>query len=161
MAFEKKKRKVDKRLHWGRGGRFLKSKGKGVKGLDFYTSSQRRVDNKIEDEDMNFEVIDWGENPESSRSKYVWTFINVEGEKIMFVNDRYQSQSPSMTVTNNAGNVVNELNDLLYKQGFNDVVENMIYCDTQGSWDKYDALTDRFSPCDNEEVERILSKIHN
>lgn len=44
MASEAKKRKVDKRHHWGRGGNFLKSPDgyKGVKGLDFYTPSQRQ-----------------------------------------------------------------------------------------------------------------------
>lgn len=42
MASLKKLRKVSKKLHWGRGGRYLKHKGKGVKGLHFYTSSQRK-----------------------------------------------------------------------------------------------------------------------
>jgi hypothetical protein len=50
MASEKKKRKVDKRLHWGRGGRFLKAKGKGIKRLDFFTSSQRRINNDLRKE---------------------------------------------------------------------------------------------------------------
>jgi hypothetical protein len=158
MSSEKKKRKVDKRLHWGRGGNFLKEKGKGIKRLSFYTSTQRRVDNKIKD--MDFEVIIWGEGPDSSRSKYVWTFIKVDDEKMMFVNDRYHQQSPSMTVTNNAENIVNELDDLLYSQGFNDVVEEIIYCDTRGSWDKYDALSDSFKPCKKSYVERILNRIN-
>lgn len=47
MSSESKKRKVDKKLHWGRGGRFLKASGKGTKRLDFFTSSQRRKNNKI------------------------------------------------------------------------------------------------------------------
>lgn len=47
MASENKKRKTDKRLHWGRGGGFLKEKGKGIKRLSFFTSSQRNL-NKIE-----------------------------------------------------------------------------------------------------------------
>ncbi len=46
MASEKKKRKVDKRLHWGRGGGFLKHVGKGIKRLMFFTSSQRKENNK-------------------------------------------------------------------------------------------------------------------
>ena len=50
MSSENKKRKVDKRLHWGRGGSFLKAKGKGIKGLDFFTSSQRRLNNDIKEE---------------------------------------------------------------------------------------------------------------
>lgn len=49
MSAENKKRKVDKRLHWGRGGGFLKAKGKGIKRLDFFTASQRQVNKKIED----------------------------------------------------------------------------------------------------------------
>ena len=160
MASEKKKRKVDKRLHWGRGGRFLKETGKGIKGLSFYTPSQRRIDNQIELEDMmNFEIIAWGENPEDSRSKYVWTFIEHDGKKMTFVNDRFQSQSPSMTVTNNASTVVEELNGLLYGQGFSEKVEEIIYCDTDGSWDRYNAVSDSFQPCDNAEVELILSKM--
>ena len=48
MASEKKKRKTDKRLHWGRGQSFCKTKGKGIKGLDYYTPSQRQVDKKID-----------------------------------------------------------------------------------------------------------------
>jgi len=47
MASEKKKRKVDKKLHWGRGGRFLKEVGKGIKRLSFFTSSQRQINKKI------------------------------------------------------------------------------------------------------------------
>lgn len=45
MASENKKRKVSKKLHWGRGGNFLKEKGKGVKGVSFFTSSQRKLNN--------------------------------------------------------------------------------------------------------------------
>ena len=48
MASEKKKRKVDKRLHWGRGRGFLKHKGKGIKGVDFYTPSERQENKKVE-----------------------------------------------------------------------------------------------------------------
>ena len=48
MASEKKKRKTDKRLHWGRGKYFCKRKFKGIKGLHYYTPSQRQVDKKIE-----------------------------------------------------------------------------------------------------------------
>lgn len=47
MSSEKKKRKTDKRLHWGRGKYFCKHKGKGIKGLHFYTSSQRQIYKKI------------------------------------------------------------------------------------------------------------------
>jgi hypothetical protein len=42
MASENKKRKVDKKLHWGRGGGFLKESGPGIKRLSFYTSSRRK-----------------------------------------------------------------------------------------------------------------------
>jgi hypothetical protein len=38
----KKFNKSNKRKHWGRGGRFLKATGPGIKGLDFYTSSQTK-----------------------------------------------------------------------------------------------------------------------
>jgi len=51
MTSESKKRKTDKKLHWGRGGDFLKHKGKGAKGLAFFTSAQRLVNNKIEDDE--------------------------------------------------------------------------------------------------------------
>ena len=51
MPSEKKKRKVSKKLHWGRGGRFLKFVGKGIKGLTFFTSSQRKENNKIKEID--------------------------------------------------------------------------------------------------------------
>lgn len=46
MASEKKKRKTDKQKHPGRGGNFLKAKGKGIKGISFFTSSQRNENNK-------------------------------------------------------------------------------------------------------------------
>ena len=49
MVSVKKKRKTNKRLHWGRGGRFLKHVGKGIKGLMFFTSSQRKHNNNIPD----------------------------------------------------------------------------------------------------------------
>jgi hypothetical protein len=47
MAAENKKSKTDKRKHWGRGGNWLKEKGKGNKGISFYNSSQRQADKKI------------------------------------------------------------------------------------------------------------------
>lgn len=47
MASEKKKRKVDKRLHWERGGAWLKWVGK-LRGLSFFNASQRRKNNKID-----------------------------------------------------------------------------------------------------------------
>ena len=48
MTSESKMRKVSKKLHWGRGGRWLKEFRKGIKGLSFYTASQRRNDKKID-----------------------------------------------------------------------------------------------------------------
>jgi hypothetical protein len=50
MTSENKKRKTDKRLHWGRGGRFLKAIGKGIKRLDFFNASQRRKNNNLNEE---------------------------------------------------------------------------------------------------------------
>lgn len=47
MASQKKKNKTDKKKHPGRGGSFLKEKGKGIKGLSFYSSAQRKQDKKI------------------------------------------------------------------------------------------------------------------
>jgi hypothetical protein len=47
MASEKKKRKVDKKLHPGRGKNFMKWVGKGIKRLVYFTSSQRKVNKKI------------------------------------------------------------------------------------------------------------------
>jgi len=47
MASENKKRKTDKKLHWGRGGNWLKSKGKGKKGISFFTPSDRRLNKKL------------------------------------------------------------------------------------------------------------------
>lgn len=52
MASENKKRKTDKRLHWGRGGNFLKHREPGIKRLDFFNASERRKLNKKE----NFEI---------------------------------------------------------------------------------------------------------
>lgn len=52
MASEKKMRKVSKKLHWGRGGGFLKSYGKGIKGLDFFNPSQRQKNKKIDYENI-------------------------------------------------------------------------------------------------------------
>ena len=48
MASEKKKRKADKRLHWGRGKCFMKWVGKGIKGLTYFTPSQRQANNKFD-----------------------------------------------------------------------------------------------------------------
>ncbi len=42
MTAESKMRKVSKKLHWGRGGRFLKASIKGIKRLDFFNGSQRQ-----------------------------------------------------------------------------------------------------------------------
>jgi hypothetical protein len=36
-------RKIDKKLHPGRGSAFLKSKGKGIKGISFYNASERKA----------------------------------------------------------------------------------------------------------------------
>lgn len=49
MASEKKKRKTAKRLHPSRGGNWLKEKGdgKGVKGISFFTPSQRQLNNRM------------------------------------------------------------------------------------------------------------------
>lgn len=47
MASEKKKRKTSKKNHWGRGGNFLKWKGARLKGIAFYTSSERQRLKKI------------------------------------------------------------------------------------------------------------------
>lgn len=52
MASENKKRKTDKRLHWGRSRHFLKHKGVGIKGLHFFTASQRQVNKKINLEEL-------------------------------------------------------------------------------------------------------------
>jgi hypothetical protein len=41
MTAESKMRKVAKRLHWGRGGGFLKARVAGIKRLDFFNGSQR------------------------------------------------------------------------------------------------------------------------
>lgn len=48
MASEKKKRKADKRLHWGRGKNFMKWVGKGIKGLCYFTPSQRQANKKFD-----------------------------------------------------------------------------------------------------------------
>lgn len=50
MTSEKKKRKADKRLHWGRGKNFMKWVGKGIKGLCYFTTSQRQANKKIDTE---------------------------------------------------------------------------------------------------------------
>lgn len=45
MTSENKLRKVSKKLHWGRGGTWLKHAGhgfKGIKRLDFFNGSQRQ-----------------------------------------------------------------------------------------------------------------------
>jgi len=46
MTSENKMRKVNKKLHWGRGGAFLKARVKGIKGLDFFNASQRLKEKK-------------------------------------------------------------------------------------------------------------------
>lgn len=48
MASEKKSRKTSKKSHPGRDGKFLKEKGsgKGIKGITFFTSAQRKENNK-------------------------------------------------------------------------------------------------------------------
>ena len=51
MTSESKMRKVSKKLHWGRGGNWLKEFRKGIRRVSFYTASQRRVDKKIEAND--------------------------------------------------------------------------------------------------------------
>lgn len=48
MASESKKRKADRRLHRGRGRAFMKWVGKGIKGLCYFTPSQRRANNKFD-----------------------------------------------------------------------------------------------------------------
>tara|TARA_R110002111_G_scaffold66081_8_gene107934 strand:- start:1127 stop:1285 length:159 start_codon:yes stop_codon:yes gene_type:complete len=48
MASEKKKRKASKKLHWGRGKYFMKWVGKGIKGLTYFTSSQRQANKKFD-----------------------------------------------------------------------------------------------------------------
>ncbi len=47
MASVKKQRKISKKLHWGRGKNFAKAKGKGIKRLHFFTSSQRKQNNSL------------------------------------------------------------------------------------------------------------------
>ena len=47
MTSESKKRKVDKRLHWGRGRGWLKATGKGMKRLIFFNASQRKLNNDL------------------------------------------------------------------------------------------------------------------
>jgi hypothetical protein len=51
MTSESKRRKSDKRLHWGRGHYFMKWVGKGIKGLTYFTSSQRQENKKFDLED--------------------------------------------------------------------------------------------------------------
>ena len=51
MTSESKRRKSDKRLHWGRGNYFMKWVGKGIKGLTYFTSSQRKENKKFDLED--------------------------------------------------------------------------------------------------------------
>ena len=48
MASQKKLRKIAKKLHWGRGKWWFKSKGKGVKGVSFYTPSDRQESKKVD-----------------------------------------------------------------------------------------------------------------
>jgi len=58
MTAENKKRKVSKKLHWGRGGYFLKASVKGIKGLDFFNASQRLKIKKETDKEINEELTD-------------------------------------------------------------------------------------------------------
>ena len=53
MTAESKMRKVDKKLHWGRGGGFLKNWGKGIKRLDFFNASQRQAIKKETRNEIN------------------------------------------------------------------------------------------------------------
>jgi len=55
MTAESKMRKVAKRLHWGRGGRFLKASVKGIKRLDFFNGSQRRKEKREIEKEVNNE----------------------------------------------------------------------------------------------------------
>lgn len=48
MASESKKRKTAKKLHYGRSRKFLKSQTGRLKGVYFYTSSQRQKEKKID-----------------------------------------------------------------------------------------------------------------
>lgn len=50
MASEKKKRKTDKKLHWGRGKSFLKEKAKGIKGTSFYSPAQRQTTKTVRED---------------------------------------------------------------------------------------------------------------
>ena len=52
MSSEAKKRKTNKRLHWGRDGKWLKP-GNKVKGVSFYASGERqkfKTESEVEDE---------------------------------------------------------------------------------------------------------------
>ena len=44
-------RKMNKKLHWGRSGDWGKKSGKGIKGISFYTGSDRAALKKVETED--------------------------------------------------------------------------------------------------------------
>lgn len=48
---EKKYRKMNKKLHWGRGKDFgKKSLGKGIKGISYYTGSDRQEFKKFNED---------------------------------------------------------------------------------------------------------------
>jgi len=53
MTAENKMRKVSKKLHWGRGGGFLKNCSKGIKRLDFFNASQRQAIKKETRNEVN------------------------------------------------------------------------------------------------------------
>ena len=57
MTAESKMRKVAKKLHWGRGGGFLKNWGKGIKRLDFFNASQRQAIKKETRNEINSNEI--------------------------------------------------------------------------------------------------------
>ena len=69
MASEKKMRKISRKLHWGRSSCFLKTHGKGIKGVSFYTPSDRMNDkdgpSREFDDNMAYDV-----NCELLLSKY-------------------------------------------------------------------------------------------
>jgi hypothetical protein len=61
MASESKKRKSDKKLHWGKGQHFMKWKGKGIKRLCYFTSSQRQFLKKELHKELNLTTKDNGQ----------------------------------------------------------------------------------------------------
>ncbi|MGI5872473.1 MAG: hypothetical protein ACOX8T_10615 [Bacillota bacterium] len=55
MSSQKKMRKTAKRRHWGRDGRWLKGTTK-VKGIAFYTTTERREFKAVAVDEMRKEV---------------------------------------------------------------------------------------------------------